>query len=81
MRKLQPGDRIKLTGKFLRNTGQVVGGEGQSTWTVVACNCSLCQAGRFVATDEPSSFDSMERRHLATANVYRVGTLDARNVS
>lgn len=46
------GDRVRLTGAFLRNTGQIAGGEGQSRWTVTACLCSLCKDGRFVKTDE-----------------------------
>jgi len=29
------GDRVRLTGAFLRSTGQIVGGEGQKRWTVM----------------------------------------------
>jgi len=32
----QAGDKVKMTGKFLRSTGQVVGGEGSKVWTVMA---------------------------------------------
>lgn len=46
------GARVKLTGVFLKNTGQRVGGEGEARWTVVACDCSMCAGGRFVALDE-----------------------------
>lgn len=38
----KPGDKVKLTGKFLRNTGQFAGGEGQSVWTVRGCDCAEC---------------------------------------
>lgn len=31
---LKVGDRVRLTGEFLRNTGQVTGGEGKSRWIV-----------------------------------------------
>lgn len=30
------GARVKLTGVFLKNTGQVVGGEGAKVWTVIS---------------------------------------------
>lgn len=42
------GDRIRLTGQFLRNTGQFTGPEGQSRWTVTG----ISPAGMLV-TDEP----------------------------
>ena len=46
------GARVKLTGVFLKNTGQRVGGEGAKVWTTVEHECSLCAGGRFVAVDE-----------------------------
>lgn len=42
----EPGDRVRLTGVFLKNTGQRAGGEEQSRWTVRACDCGLCASGR-----------------------------------
>ncbi len=77
--KIQTGDKIKLTGKFLKSTGQTRGGEGQSTWLVVACACGLCQGGRFVATNETSYDDETRPRHFAIGNVFKAGTADARN--
>ncbi len=52
-----PGTKVRLTGMFLRNTGQIAGGEGQNVCTIVACACRLCQPkdnrAAFVAVDEP----------------------------
>ena len=81
MRTLKTGDRVKLTGQFLRSTGQMAGGEGCSRWTIVACSCGLCRAmpGHFVATDEDSYDQPGRPRHIATANLYRIRTLDSRN--
>ncbi len=63
------GTRVRLTGEFLRNTGQMAGGEGQSKWTTVDCRCGLCKTGRFVAVDEPS-IDAPDRsRHINADNL------------
>lgn len=48
----KPGTRVRLTGAFLKSTGQQVGPEGRKVWTVQACDCSLCTGGRFALTDE-----------------------------
>lgn len=79
--RYQPGDRLKLTGDFLRNTGQLAGGEGQTVFTVVPCGCVLCQGqGTYVAVDQPSQFaDDDSPRHVLAANLYKVGTRHARN--
>lgn len=77
------GDKIKLTGKFLASTGQRTGPEGLSTWIVVACDCGLCKSGDFVATNERSIYadepDMSPHRHFNRGNVFKAGTLDARN--
>ena len=63
------GDKVRLTGKFLRNTGQVAGGEGQSRWKVVDHGyCSLCMRD-FVAVDERSYDNPSFPRHFAVANL------------
>jgi hypothetical protein len=57
-----PGTRVRLTGIFLRNTGQMAGGEGSSRWTIVQCDCRLCRGNTsgsaFVAVDEPHECQS-----------------------
>lgn len=72
MRALQVGDTVKLTGKFLKNTGQRVGGEGQKSWVIVSCDCAMCK-GDYCAVDEASQFGG--QRHFLKANLYRKGTL------
>jgi hypothetical protein len=82
VRALAIGDQVKLTGQFLKTTGQKRGGEGGKKWTVVACDCGLCASRDYIAVDEKSSFampDEPQQRHLNAGNVYRVGTLDSRN--
>jgi hypothetical protein len=65
-----PGDRVRLTRQFLKNTGQY-GSEGHSRWTVTACDCSMCASGQFVATDETSQFGD-GARHFNSHNLERV---------
>jgi hypothetical protein len=77
---MTPGTQFKLTGKFLRDTGQHTGAAGQSIWTVVKCGCSLCHSGTYVASNE-ESYSGEGQRHFALANVYTYGTLDHRNVA
>ena len=70
-RTFKPGQRVRLTGDFLRNTGQQVGGEGFSRWIVQLCPCRLCKDGRYVATNE-RSYDNPDRpRHIAAGNLER----------
>lgn len=76
---LRPGTVVVLTAAFLRSTGQIAGGEGHSRWTLVACDCPLCETGRFVATDEPSQCDENRPRHIARANVCVANDLSRRN--
>lgn len=47
------GDRIQLTSKFLRNTGQYTGREPASVWTVTGFS------GPWLITDEPRPNDGM----------------------
>lgn len=47
-----PGTRVRLTGYFLKATGQQRGADGAKKWKVVDCPCPLCARGDFVAVDE-----------------------------
>jgi hypothetical protein len=86
--KLAVGDKVRLTGKFLRSTGQGVGNEGRKTWTVTGLS------GPFVTTDEkhPESYVSQMwtpeevatdptlcYRKINAANLFKVGTVSADN--
>jgi hypothetical protein len=71
-RRFAPGDRVRLTGEFLRNTGQIAGGEGQSRWTVLAHDgCRLCSDGQFVQVDQRSEDDPERWRHIHAGNLER----------
>lgn len=84
-KRFEVGDRVRLTGAFLRSTGQIAGGEGQSRWVVQAHpGCRLCADGRFVLTDEVRQEDGMftaeelmadpllAYRHINAGNLERV---------
>ena len=47
----EPGTRVRLTGRFLKSTGQQAGDEGSKVWTVRACKCG-----------QPGSVPSEKRR-------------------
>jgi hypothetical protein len=82
------GDVVRLTGAFLKSTGQIAGGEGQRKWTVQACPCRSCASGTVVLTDQPRQDDGMftaeeiarephlKYRHIATGNLVKVGVPD-----
>lgn len=44
------GDRVQLTGKFLRSTGQYMGREPASVWTITG----FSNGGAWAITDEPA---------------------------
>ena len=87
MKKTQflPGDKVRLTGAFLRSTGQYAGGEGHSVWIVQAHpGCRMCATGDFVLTNQerstPEDFTPEEYaadpllkyRHINAKNLERV---------
>lgn len=49
------GDRVRLTSKFLRNTGQYVGREPASVWTVTGFS------GPWLIVDEPLDAETIAR--------------------
>lgn len=65
--RIPVGSTVKLSGKFLRDTGQVIGGEGCKRWTTVECGCGLCLGGSYVAVNEDSGWGSA--RHINTSNL------------
>lgn len=77
------GSKVRLTGKFLRNTGQQLGGAGQSVWTVMG----FSNGGRWVITNQPcdtsiytadelASDPTLAFRRIAVANLQLVGKPD-----
>lgn len=83
---LKIGDKVKLTGKFLKSTGQGLGREGQKSWTVVGF---WLNNPEMVFVNEPVAMPEMyadlpesERpkwRTINAANLFKVGTLTSRN--
>jgi hypothetical protein len=85
---IKVGDKVKLTGKFLRSTGQGSSKEGRKTWTVTAIS------GSFAVTDEKHPADyahmmwtdaelaadpSLWFRRIALGNLFKVGTVTVAN--
>ncbi len=77
--KPTPGTRVRMTGEFLRITGQQRGAEGLSQWTVRECSCGLCKLGRHVAVDEcqranPALDPDASWRHICFGNLEKLRT-------
>lgn len=59
------GTKVRLTGYFLKSTGQVKGGEGSKRWTVLAPDASgfgsddIASLGRHVVVDEAYSAEEV----------------------
>jgi hypothetical protein len=68
--KLNVGDQIKITADFLRSTGQIKGGEGQSRWTVVACLCDYCKSGERVAVNQEAAVQYDDAEWIDAAKAY-----------
>jgi len=71
---------VRLTGVFLRDTGQIAGGEGQNVWQVAECSCSLCSewegpnAMPLVAVNERGGGPrQVAWRHIAAVNLEVLG--------
>lgn len=83
--EFQVGDKVKLTGKFLRNTGQATGPEGLSTWTVLAVDNEMITVDQehadigYWTAEELAADPMLKFRRFNAGNLYRVGTLSSRN--
>ena len=58
------GDKVRLTAKFLRSTGQYTGDEARRVWTITG------HSGPFVVVDQPLPADML-------ANLYTTDELSA----
>ncbi len=87
--EFKAGDRVQLTGKFLRSTGQIAGSEGQKKWTVKGVH-TIEHGSAFVIVDEPSITDyftkdeleadpSLAFRRINAANLKHVGRPSSRD--
>lgn len=89
-RDFQPGTRVRLSGKFLRSTGQMAGGEGRKVWTVLAVT-KLPGGAPLLTLDEPredmsswtaeeiAADPSLKWRRISSFNCTIVGQLDSRD--
>ncbi len=75
------GQRVRLTGDYLRSTGQYTGQDAHSTWTVVSLDVWGYAPNQttVVEVNEPSACDPSRNRLINAANLYVVGTTDHRN--
>jgi hypothetical protein len=85
-REFKVGQKVRLTGKFLKSTGQHTGGEGRKVFTILG----IQEGHGWAVVDEkvdPTYFTSEELavdptlafRRIALANLCIVGQLDSRN--
>ncbi len=70
--EIMVGAVVRLTGRFLRTTGQEASSEGAKRWTIVACDCGICVQNawrdandkavdfRLVAVNEPHEAQTPE---------------------
>lgn len=85
------GDKVQLTGQFLRSTGQLAGGEGQKVWTVKAVKTYSGDCPDIVTVDESAITDyftaeelaadpSLKFRRINSANLKHYGKPSMRDV-
>jgi len=83
-KRFNVGDKVRLTGKHLRNTGQIRGSAGLDKWIVQVCPCEACLTGERVRTNERSAsftpeayadvigtpdYEAVQWRHIAVGNL------------
>lgn len=86
-RAMVPGTRVRLSGKFLANTGQRKGGEGQKIWTILEGNAGSPDwvivneeaDVSFFSAEELKADPSLKWRRIARANLTIVGRPSHRN--
>ena len=81
---LKIGDRVKLTGKFLKSTGQQTGREGATVFTVVGFDGNWAVVdqkleGSYFTDAEIAANPSLAFRRIALGNLFKVGTTTPRN--
>jgi hypothetical protein len=83
-RALQIGDRVRLTAKHLRNTGQYTGPAGQSVWTITGFSngdrwavtderSASAELAGYYSTEELAADPTLRFRRIAVANLQLVG--------
>jgi hypothetical protein len=78
-KQIEVGDRVRLTSKFLKNTGQQRGSEGVSRWTVLALSDSFAVVDQKTGTGKSGYEDLSDEEFFALKLDYRrinVGNLE-----
>ncbi len=83
-RAFEVGSRVKLTGKFLRSTGQGRSSEARSVWTVTGFSGPWAITNeptdtRWFTPEELAADPTLAFRRIALANLCIVGQVDSRN--
>ena len=78
------GDRVRLSGAYLRSTGQAASREGTKTWTVKGITGDFAIVDeaadtRWFTDSELATDPSLRWRRIALGNLVRVGAVSARN--
>jgi hypothetical protein len=83
-KRFNVGDKVRLTGKHLKSTGQTRGRAGLDKWIVQACECVQCAGGQWIRTNQKSSYftpeayadvigtpdyEAVQWRHIAVGNL------------
>jgi len=71
------GDKVQMTGKFLRSTGQYTGKDAHGKWLVVAVQGSMVLVNESAVTDyytadEMKADPSLQYRRINASNLERV---------
>lgn len=87
-RNFQVGSKVRLTGKFLKNTGQHRSPEARSTWTITGITSNgwaitnerlSDESLKMFTAEELAADPSLAFRRIALANLHIVGQADSRN--
>jgi len=85
-RDFQPGTRVRYSGKFLRNTGQMTGSAGQQVFTVthvrgeyVTVDQKIHPGGDVWTPEEHAADPTLAYTRIHTGNLTIVGQLDSRD--
>lgn len=85
---IKVGDKVKLTGKHLKSTGQQTGSAGFSTWVVTAIEGSFAVTNQesspellsqLYTAEELASDPTLKFRRIHVGNLHKVGTLTSEN--
>lgn len=80
--RMVPGVKVRLSGQFLRSTGQYTSSEARKVWTVQECPCRSCKAKdgfTTVAVNETKDKDDL--RYFSTEELETMPYLKMRHIA